>query len=55
VDLNEGTFNRNRLYSGFGLSLTKNLKGEIYYLLQSTKGSSWADANVLGTKLKLLF
>lgn len=55
VDLNERIFNRNRFYSGFGLSLTKNLKAEIYYLLQSTKGSSWTDANVLGTKLKLVF
>ncbi|MDP3787143.1 MAG: DUF2490 domain-containing protein [Candidatus Omnitrophota bacterium] len=56
VDLNEGILNRNRFYSGFGFNLTKNLKADIYYLLQSTKGSGrWADANVLGTKLKISF
>ena len=55
VDLNEGIFNRNRFYSGLGLSLTKNIKAEIYYLLQSTKSSNWTEASVLGTKLKLVF
>ncbi len=56
VDLNEGILNRNRFYSGFGFNLTKNLKADIYYLLQSTKGSGrWDDANVLGTKLKISF
>ncbi len=49
-------FSRNRFYSGFGMSLTKNLKAEIYYLLQSTRsGINWIGANVLGTKLKLSF
>jgi len=48
--------NQNRFFSGFGVYLTKHLTGEIYYMLQSTKGSGqWIDANVLGTKLKLTF
>ncbi len=58
VGLGGGTneFNQNRLSAGFGMNLTKNIKGEIYYLLQSTKSSDiWADANVLGTKIKIAF
>jgi len=56
LDFQNKAFSRNRFYSGFGMNFTKNLKGEIYYLLQSSRsGNNWVDANVLGTKLKLLF
>ncbi len=49
-------FTKNRFFSGLGFNLTKNLKAEIYYLLQSSKSSGvWSDANVLGAKLKLVF
>ncbi|MFZ2356787.1 MAG: DUF2490 domain-containing protein [Candidatus Omnitrophota bacterium] len=49
-------FNQNRFSPGISMNLTKNLKAEIYYMLQSTKSSGkWVDANVLGTKLKLVF
>lgn len=49
-------FNRNRFYSGLSINLTKNMKAEIYYMAQSTKSSGqWKDANILGTKLKILF
>jgi hypothetical protein len=49
-------FNQNRFSSGLLMNLTKNIKAEIYYMLQSTKGSGkWLDANVLGTKLRVLF
>jgi len=49
-------FNQNRFSSGLSMNLTKNLKAEIYYMLQSTKSSgNWVDANVLGTKLKIAF
>jgi len=53
----DGTaFTRNRFFSGLGFNLTKNLKAEIYYLLQASKSAhKWTDANVLGTKIKLLF
>lgn len=48
--------NQNRLSSGLSMNLTKNLKAEIYYMLQSSKSKgSWIDANVLGTKLKMTF
>lgn len=49
-------FNQNRFASGIGMNLAKNLKAEVYYMLQSTKGSGkWIDTNVLGTKLKITF
>ncbi len=49
-------FNQNRFSSGLGMNLTKNVKTEIYYMLQSTNSSGkWGDANVLGTKLKIAF
>jgi len=48
--------NQNRFSSGFSMNLTKNLKAEIYYMLQSAKSSGkWVDTNVLGTKLKISF
>jgi len=49
-------FNQNRFSCGLGMNLTKNIKAEIYYMLQSTKSlRNWLDANVLGTKIKLFF
>jgi hypothetical protein len=48
--------NQNRFSAGLAMKITRNLKGEIYYLLQSSKGSKlWTATNVLGTKLKLSF
>lgn len=48
--------NQNRASLGIGMNLTKNIKGEIYYMLQAMKSSGkWIDANVLGTKFKLSF
>jgi len=47
--------NTNRFSAGLGMSLTKNLKAEIYYMLQSSKSAKWTEINVLGTKLKLAF
>lgn len=48
--------NQNRAFAGLGMMITKNLKGEIYYMLQTTKNSGkWTGINVLGTKLKLSF
>ena len=49
-------FNQNRFSAGLSIAIIKHLKAEIYYMLQSSKGSDiWKDANVLGTKLKLSF
>ncbi len=49
-------FNQNRFSSGLGMNLSKNIKAEVYYMLQTTKSSGkWIDSNVLGTKLKIAF
>lgn len=56
IDFNEEKFNRNRLYCGADFKIFKNLKGELYYLLQvSEKNNKWTDINALGTKLKFAF
>jgi len=52
--------NQNRLSSGFVMTLTKQIKFDIYYMLQSVKlsvknPSKWLNANVLGFKLKIAF
>lgn len=55
-DFDKGDLYRNRLYTGISLKLTKNIKGELYYMWQSTELSAkWNDSHVLGTKLKLSF
>jgi len=52
--------NQNRLSSGLGMNLVKNVKFDLYYMLQSVKLSvknpnKWLNANVLGFKLKVAF
>jgi hypothetical protein len=48
--------NRNRLYVGFKGNVLDNLKGEIYYLTQITKGDNeWTNYNIIGTKVKFAF
>lgn len=55
-DFDVETLNRNRLYGGFSFKIVKNLKGEVYYLWETTeKSDKWNDAHVLGTKIKLSF
>lgn len=50
-------FNENRFYAGTEFTLTKNLKVDLYYLLKDNriKDEKWSCANVLGTKLKIIF
>lgn len=58
VGLNGISLSENRFYSGLDFSLTKGIKGQIYYMLRSTKNSGtciWTYANVLGTKFKIAF
>lgn len=56
IDFDKEDLTRNRLYGGFSFKITKNLKGEIFYLWQSSKKSGkWSDLNVLGTKIKFSF
>ena len=61
IRFNGTELNENRLFIGLGFKITKNLAGEIYYLLRSIKNyhktttNSWTDADVLGSNLKLMF
>lgn len=56
LNLNGIDFNRNRFYCGFEFNITKNVKGELFYMLQSTKSNGeWTQANVSGTKIKIAF
>lgn len=56
LDFQNKAFSRNRFYSGLDMRLTKSLKAEIYYLLQTTRSANkWADVNALGAKVKLFF
>ncbi len=56
VPFNEGNIDRNRLYAGVSLNMSKNIKADIFYLWQSSKsGKEWKDINVLGTALKFYF
>jgi len=49
-------FNQNRFSSGLAVTVRKNVKAEIYYVLQSSKNAGlWKDVNVLGAKLKMNF
>ncbi|MCF7908247.1 MAG: DUF2490 domain-containing protein [Candidatus Omnitrophica bacterium] len=55
-DFDVETLNRNRFYGGFGLKIIKNLKGEVYYLWETTeKSDKWNDLHIFGTKLKVSF
>lgn len=56
VKMNSIAVSRNRFATGVTFDLIKNFKGDIYYMLQSTKKSGlWTDANILGLKVKLAF
>jgi len=56
ITLNDDNVDRNRLYVGASFKLAKNLKGDVFYLRQSSRSSSgWTDINVIGTQLKFSF
>ena len=56
LNLNGINFNRNRFYCGFEFNITKNVKGELFYMLQSSKSNGeWKQANVLGPRIKIAF
>lgn len=51
----DGIF-RNRFYVGVGMKFFEHVKGDLFYLWQTTeKGDDWIDFNVVGTKLKVEF
>ncbi len=58
LGFNGVNLNQNRFSCGLGFKIAGNIKGELYYMLQSSKSSGtclWKDANVLGTKFKIAF
>lgn len=56
LNLNGIDFDRNRFYAGFLFNIVKPIRGELYYLLQSSKSSGeWKAINALGTKIKFAF
>jgi hypothetical protein len=55
-NLDKEGFNRNKVYGGFYINLSKNIKGDIYYAwLASESDTGWEDTNVIGTSLKFYF
>jgi hypothetical protein len=56
ITFNAEDFDQNRLYSGFYIELSKNVRADIFYFRQSSKsGGDWKDANVVGAYLKFYF
>jgi hypothetical protein len=56
INFDEEDFNKNRLYSGLSFKLSESIKGEVYYLWQSSESDGdWKDLNVLGAQLKFYF
>jgi len=57
VSSNGRGFNQNRFQSGLEIELTKYVKFDVSYMLQSVrgKGDKWYDANVLWLKNKIAF
>jgi hypothetical protein len=56
-DLNDGGYDRNRLYGGISCKVHEHVAWNIYYLWQSSKSSGrWeGDLNVVGTTVTFLF
>ena len=56
VDFYGNGLNRNRIYAGLSCKFSDNLKGNLYYLLQSGKsGGHWDNINAIGFQLKFNF
>ena len=56
ITLNDDNIDKNRLYAGFSVKLSKDINGEVYYMLQHSRSNEqWDHANVLGTAIKLRF
>ena len=56
ITLNDDNIDGNRLYSGFSLDLSEDVKADVFYLWQSSRsGHGWTDINVLGFQFKAYF
>lgn len=54
-DFNKARLVRNRVYAGFKMRFLENLKGELYYMCQTTRDKKWISYHILGTKLTVAF
>ncbi|MBN1552139.1 DUF2490 domain-containing protein [bacterium] len=55
-DFDADSFNKNRIYAGAKIQLSKAVQGDLYYLLESTeKNDVWTDVHVLGLTFKFSF
>ncbi|UCE98711.1 MAG: DUF2490 domain-containing protein [Planctomycetota bacterium] len=56
VTVSDDNIDRNRLYGGVSVEFSENIKGDVYYLWQSSRTSGkWTGINVVGTSLKFYF
>jgi len=56
ISMNGEGFNRNRLFGGFTVKISKNVKGDIFYIWQADRTEGcWEDINIIGTGLKFYF
>jgi len=54
--ITDDNIDKNRLYGGLLFTLSKNIKGEVFYLWQTSRtNDKWTGINVLGTSLKFQF
>jgi hypothetical protein len=55
-DFDAQEVNKNRLYTGAGFAVIKNLKADFYYMFEGNKkNDKWTNINVLGTNFKCSF
>jgi len=56
LDFDKEELDRNRVYIGFFITLSENIKGDLFYLWQTSKSNgTWTDYHIGGTKAKLSF
>ena len=56
INLNGHAFDKNRIYSGLSLELSKNVKSEFCYIWQTAKSDGrWDELNALGLLLRIRF
>lgn len=53
-NIDERAWTRDRFYLGIVVKVCRNLRGEIYYLLQSTRNRSLKNYHIIGTNIKLV-
>ena len=52
IDMRDGKFNKNRLYAGVYCTLTRGIRGALFYLWEASKsGENWEDFNIVGINI----